>query len=107
MRGCRPYRLGPLYDDSDDPRGGIAMQFYSVEFAHKLHDKLEAFAFTDAGFLSGHRLQVGMPIVSVGFGTRVKIIESIPSLTVGLGFPINYQHKTQVRNFFFSIGGKF
>lgn len=107
VRGCRPYRIGPLYPHSDDPRGGISMQFYSAEVAHKLHEKLEAFAFADAGFLSGHRFTIGEPITSVGLGARFKIIESIPSLTLGVGFPINYQKKTQVKNFFFSIGGKF
>ncbi|MCJ7774350.1 MAG: hypothetical protein MUP22_14600, partial [Desulfobacterales bacterium] len=41
-----------LYPGSDDPRGGISQQFYSAEFAYKLHEKLEGFVFSDAGYLT-------------------------------------------------------
>lgn len=129
VRGYRSYRLGPLYDKfrlvpvdplnpdgpkvrvkdgkSDDPRGGISMQFYSAEFAHKFHEKFEGFVFADAGFLSLHRMSIGKPYIAFGFGTRFKIIEAIPSLTIGLGFPMNPKESTQVKNFFISVGGKF
>jgi outer membrane protein insertion porin family len=112
VRGYRSYRLGPLYknrkgEKSDDPRGGISMQYYSAEYAYKLHEKFESFVFADAGYLTLHRVNIGKPYVSVGFGARIKVIESIPSLTVGLGFPLNATKSTQVKNFFFSIGGKF
>jgi outer membrane protein insertion porin family len=107
VRGYRSYRLGPLYKGTDDPRGGISQQYYSAEFAYKWHDKLEPFVFMDAGFLSLHRFRIDKPFVSSGFGARVKIIESIPSLTLGVGFPLNARHSTQVKNFFITVGGKF
>lgn len=107
VRGYRSYRLGPLYSDSDDPRGGISQQFYSAEYAYKAYDWLEPFVFSDAGYLSLHRFNLGTPFISVGFGMRLKIIESIPSLTLGLGFPLNATKSTQVKNFFISVGGKF
>ncbi|MBA2727746.1 MAG: outer membrane protein assembly factor BamA [Parachlamydiaceae bacterium] len=107
VRGYRSYRLGPLYDGTDDPRGGISQQYYSAEFAYKWHDKLEPFVFIDAGFLDQNPLRVGRPFVSSGFGTRIKIIESIPSLTLGVGFPLNAKKSTQVKNFFITVGGKF
>ncbi len=107
VRGYRSYRLGPLYKNSDDPRGGISQQYYSLEFAYKLHDKVEPFVFVDAGWLSHKTFNVSFPFVSTGFGTRIKIIESIPSLTLGMGFPLNEEKSTQRKNFFISIGGKF
>lgn len=107
VRGYRSYRLGPLYPDSDDPRGGISEQFYSVELAHRLHAKVEGFGFFDAGYLSFGRFNFGMPYASVGLGGRIKIIDSMPSLTFGYGVPLNYKKKTQVKKFFISLGGQF
>ncbi|MBA3237075.1 MAG: outer membrane protein assembly factor BamA [Parachlamydiaceae bacterium] len=107
VRGYRSYRLGPLYSGTDDPRGGISQQYYSVEVTRRFHPKLEAFTYLDAGYLSFRRMRVGTPYYSVGVGARVKIIESIPSLTFGYGIPINPKSNNQVKRFFISIGGQF
>lgn len=107
VRGYRSYRLGPVYSGTDDPRGGISQQYYSMEVTRRLHTKFEAFAYFDAGFLSLHRMRVSEPYCSVGIGARVKIIESIPSLTFGYGIPLNPRSNNQVKKFFISIGGQF
>lgn len=107
VRGYRPYRLGPMYDDSDDPRGGVSEQCYSIEVTRRLHTKIEAFAYCDAGYLSLHRFDIGSPYFSMGVGARVKLIESIPSLTFGYGIPLNPRDNSQVKRFFISIGGQF
>lgn len=107
VRGYRSYRLGPLYDGTDDPRGGVSEQYYSIELTRRLHQKVEAFGFFDAGFLSLKTFQIGNPFCSLGIGARVKIIESIPSLTFGYGVPLNPKKSTQVKKFFISVGGQF
>lgn len=107
VRGYRSYRLGPLYKGTDDPRGGISEQYYSVEVTRRLHSKIEAFAFCDGGFLSLRRLEIAKPYVAVGIGARVKVIDSMPSLTFGYGVPLNAQRERQVKRFFISLGGQF
>jgi outer membrane protein insertion porin family len=107
VRGYRSYRLGPFYRKSKNPRGGISEQFYSIELARRLHDRVEAFTYFDAGYLSSDRLKFDMPYCAIGVGAKIKIIESIPSLTLGYGIPLNPQNNSQVKRFFISIGGKF
>lgn len=107
VRGYRSYRLGPYFKESKNPKGGISLQYYSVEFARRFHERLEAFGFFDAGYLSLDRLEVGPPFCAVGLGARLKIMENIPSLTIGYGVPLNPQNNSQVKRFFISIGGKF
>lgn len=107
VRGLRPYQLGPVYAGSHDPRGGISEQYYSVELTRRFHAKIEAFTYFDGGFLSLHRMRVGEPYCAVGIGARVKIIESIPSLTFGYGIPLNAKNNSQVKRFFLSVGGQF
>lgn len=107
VRGYRSYRLGPFYKKSKNPRGGISEQFYSIELGHRLHERVEAFTFIDAGYLSQHTFDFRVPFTAVGIGARVKIIESIPSLTIGYGIPLNPQTRSDVKRFFISIGGKF
>lgn len=109
VRGYRSYRIGPRFPrpNQDDPKGGISMQFYSVEIARRLHKKAEGFVFFDAGHLTHDEWEFAVPRCSVGFGARVKIIDSIPSLTLGMGFPLNAKDNNEVKKFFISIGGKF
>lgn len=107
VRGYRSYRLGPVYPDSDDPRGGISEQYYSLEITRRLHPKVEAFAFCDGGFLSLHRCRIGKPFVSVGAGARIRVIDSMPSITLGYGIPLNATSSSQEKRFFISLGGQF
>lgn len=107
VRGYRSYRLGPVYTGSDDPRGGVSEQYYSLELTRRLHAKVEAFAFCDGGFLSLHRFRLGKPYVSVGAGTRIRVIDSMPSITLGYGIPLNAKSNSQEKRFFISLGGQF
>lgn len=107
VRGYRSYRLGPQYAGHQDPRGGISMQYYSVEVTRRLHQKFEAFAFFDAGHLSLSRFEFAVPNCSLGIGARVKVIESIPAVTLGYGIPLNAKGNDEVKRFFISLGGQF
>jgi outer membrane protein insertion porin family len=110
VRGYRPYRLGPLFE-KNDPRGGMSMQIYSLELSRRLMKNLEMFTFFDAGHLSFAKFDFGLEdtrvFTSVGFGIRFKLLESIPPLTMGYGAPINPKNRSEVKNFFISVGGKF
>lgn len=106
MRGFKAYKIGPRFKNTDDPRGGLVMQIYTMEYNQILFKNCIAFLFADAGSLSKEKWTFGPLYASYGFGLRLKVIESIPPLTIGLGFPVNGGHKRK-KNFFFSFGGSF
>jgi outer membrane protein insertion porin family len=108
VRGFRPYRLGPHYHHFPDvPRGGLSLQFYSVEMARRIIEDFEVFVFIDAGHLSAETWEFGRMSVSIGYGIRFKLIDSIPPITLGMGYPLNAHHRSDVKKFFFSFGGNF
>lgn len=108
VRGFRPYRLGPHYShDPSTPMGGISLQFYSVELCRRIIEDCELFAFLDAGHLSNKKWNFGRLSTAIGFGARVKLIPSVPQLTLGMGYPLNPQNHSEVKKFFFSFGGNF
>jgi outer membrane protein insertion porin family len=108
VRGFRPYRLGPHYKHHQDtPRGGLSLQYYSVEMNRRIIEDLEVFIFIDAGHLSAKTWDFGRMSVSIGYGARFKLIDSIPPVTIGMGYPLNAHGRSDVKNFFFSFGGNF
>lgn len=107
VRGYRPYRLGPQYGDSHVPRGGLSMQFYSVELERRMTANLQAFTFLDAGHLSKNTWDFGRLSVSIGLGIKFKFIESIPAITLGMGYPLNPRNRSEVKKFYISVGGVF
>jgi len=108
VRGFRPYRLGPHYRHHPDvPRGGLSLQFYSVEMSRRIREDWEAFAFLDAGHLSAKTWEFGRLSVSIGYGLRFKLLDSIPPITIGMGYPLNAHNRSDVKKFFFSFGGNF
>lgn len=108
VRGFRPYRLGPHYKHFRDvPRGGLSLQFYSIEMSRRIIEDFEAFAFLDAGHLSARTWEFGRMSVSIGYGLRFKLIDSIPPITLGMGYPLNAHNRSDVKKFFFSFGGNF
>lgn len=107
IRGYRPYRLGPQYEHSHIPRGGLSMQLYSVELNRRIMKDIEVFTFFDAGQLSKNTWEFGRLSVALGYGIRFKLIESIPQITLGMGYPINPRNRSEVKKFFFSLGGNF
>lgn len=110
IRGYRPYKLGPRFIEGD-PRGGMSMQIYSVEITRRLLKNLEAFVFCDAGHLSFATFDFGIESAhistSVGIGVNFKILESMPPLTLGYGFPLNPKSRGEVKRFFITVGGRF
>lgn len=108
VRGYRPYRLGPKCNhNKDEPSGGLSLQLVSLEYARLLHPRVEGFVFFDSGHLSDQLWNFGRMSSAVGYGARIQIIDSIPQLTVGMGYPINPQNRSEVKRFFFAIGGSF
>ncbi len=106
IRGFRPYRLGPQFNKGD-PEGGISMQLLSAEFQRRLWKRLDGFLFIDAGHLSLAHWDFGKLYTSAGFGARFQVFESGPPLSIGMGFPINADNRSDVKKFFLNIGGKF
>lgn len=96
-----------LSNNEDDPTGGLSLQYYSVEYAHPFSPRFEGFVFADFGQISSRRFAFGHLYAAPGFGARVKVMASMPPVTLGMGFPVNAQDRSDVKRFFFTIGGKF
>lgn len=114
VRGYKPYKIGPRFkcknkhaEGNGDPKGGIMMEILSMEYNHHLFSRMIGFAFIDAGVLNDKLTIYHTLYTSVGVGARIKVLDSYPPLTLGVGFPINPQRRNQVKNFFFSFGGTF
>lgn len=107
IRGYYSYKLGPRFSKSHQPKGGISMQLFSLEYNRQLFKKMDGFIFLDAGHLSDHRWHFGRLSTSAGFGARIKAFDCLPAICLGMGFPLNPQHRKQVKHFFISFGGKF
>lgn len=107
VRGYEPYAIGPQYDDTVEPRGGISLNLFSLEYNYYLNSRMEFFTFFDAGMLSKDSWSFGNLFTSVGFGTRLCVFSGGPPITLGLGYPIKPKNKEDVKNFFFSMGGSF
>lgn len=106
VRGYRQYRLGPQFT-KDDPKGGISLQFISLEYDRKLFKRADGFLFFDAGALTGKALNFARLNMAVGYGVRLKVLDSIPPITLGMGYPLNPKKNSDVKKFFFQFGGHF
>ena len=106
IRGYRYYRLGPQFN-TGDPRGGMSMQILSAQYTYIVGKRMTAFMFCDSGHLSFDVWNFGTMWTSVGFGVNLQILESAPPVVLGLGFPINPENRSDVKKFFFSLGGSF
>lgn len=106
MRGFKSYRLGPLFCHDDDPKGGVSMQIFSIEYNHTIFSKVNGFLFLDAGALSDSTWFIDKLYASSGFGARIRIMDSFPPITLGIGFPFNGT-KGQRKRFFLNFGGSF
>lgn len=106
-RGYRPYKLGPKFKPEDDPAGGTSLQFVSIEYKRRITKRLDAFVFCDSGHLDKKNFHFGRMNTSVGYGVCFKFLDSMPPLTLGMGYPIHPKSRGDVKKFFFTIGGKF
>lgn len=107
VRGYRPYAIGPKFPGTTDPKGGMSMQLLSAEYVHKLFSRCDTFVFFDAGALSFEPWHVDRLRNAAGFGVRLKLLDSIPPVTLGMGFPLNPDSRSDVRRFFWTLGGRF
>lgn len=107
IRGYRPYKVGPRFPGTDDPRGGLSMMLYSLEYNRKVTEKIDAFTFFDAGYLTSAEFSAERMNLSAGVGLRLKILGDGPPVTLGMGFPLNYKSRSDVKKFFWSLGGRF
>lgn len=106
IRGYRPYRVGPRYTN-DDPRGGISLQFYSLEYSRFIIKRFELFVFADAAHLSFHRWNVGIPRLALGYGAKIHMFDGAPPLMIGIGHPVNPRDRSEIKRFFLTVGGRF
>lgn len=105
VRGYRAFALGPKYANGD-PQGGITYAVLSVEYLHEIFSVVDGFLFIDAGSISLREFWLPRFQMSYGIGFRIEVMNKIP-ITVGIGFPVNPEHRSQVQKFFFSMGGQF
>jgi outer membrane protein insertion porin family len=105
VRGYRAFDLGPHFDNGD-PKGGISSSLLSVEYLQEVLPFMDVFIFADAGSIGLKRWYVANFRLSYGFGTRLELINRVP-ITLGMGFPVNPDGRSEVRKFFFSMGGQF
>jgi len=105
VRGYRAFDLGPHFPDGT-PTGGISASVLSVEYLHEILSFLDGFLFADAGAVSLKRFAPGTYRMSYGFGARIDLMNRLP-LVLGMGFPVNPDGRSEVRKFFFSMGGQF
>lgn len=105
VRGYKAFDLGPRFSNGD-PTGGISSSLFSVEYLHEIFKVIDGFVFADAGAVSLKRFKLGHYNLSYGFGVRLELINRVP-IILGMGFPVNPDSHSQVRKFFFSMGGQF
>ena len=106
VRGYKDFDLGSHFKKTGDPEGGISTTVLSVEYLQELFPFMDAFVFADAGSISMDRFHFSTFRLSTGFGARLELINRMPVI-LGMGFPVNKQEGTEVRKFFFSMGGQF
>jgi outer membrane protein insertion porin family len=106
VRGYKAFDLGPHFPETHDPTGGISSGLLSVEYLQEIFKFLDLFVFTDAGSVSMHRFHLSTFRLSYGFGARIEMINRVP-IILGMGFPVNPDGESEVKKFFFSMGGQF
>jgi len=105
VRGYKAFDLGEHFENGD-PKGGTSASVLSVEYLQEIISVLDAFAFIDAGSVKLQTFQLSKYKMSWGVGVRLEVMNRMP-ITLGVGFPVNPDSKSQVQKFFFSMGGQF
>lgn len=105
VRGYKAFDLGPHLKDGS-PTGGISSGLVSFEYLHEVFRPMDIFLFADAGSISTSTFNISDFRLSYGFGTRLQVMNRIP-IVLGMGFPVNPDSRSEVRKFFFSLGGQF
>ena len=105
VRGYRPYIIGPKFSNGD-PRGGLSSLLVSLEYMHRLFERLDGFVFIDAGEVTKKQFHLASFKSSYGCGIRLHVMGNVP-VTIGMGFPIKISNKSNVKRFYLSLGGIF
>ncbi len=105
VRGYRDFDLGGHFSNGD-PKGGISATVLSVEYLHEIFSFLDGFLFIDAGSIALEEFYMANFKMSAGYGVRLELINRVPVI-LGMGYPINADGSSEVRRFFFSMGGQF
>lgn len=107
LRGWRPYAIGPTFS-SGEPSGGLSSVLFSIEHNYVLFSRMDLFAFFDSGDVSPDYFNIDKMHYSVGFGVKFALMgPTAPPISVGMGFPINPDSRSEVKKFFLSISGRF
>lgn len=107
LRGYRYNRVGPKYHDEDHtPRGGVSSVLFSCDYDQYIFKQMDAFLFFDAGNVTFRQLDIRKLRYTAGFGLKVKVLGNAP-IVFGMGYPLNPEHKRDVKHFFFSLGTAF
>ena len=104
VRGYKPFAIGPKLNGS--PVGGLSMQLLSAEYNYRF-PAFDGFLFYDAGALSSQVWHFGKLQTAVGLGIRFQLLQQAPPITMGIGFPIHPRCRKDVKQFFWSMGGRF
>lgn len=107
VRGYRPYSLGPTFPGTNDPRGGLSLNLFTAEYCYSFWKNVDLFAYLDAGSLTEGKTSFGPLKAAVGFGVRFTIMEGMPPIAIGVGFPIKPTNKADIQRIFFSLGASF
>lgn len=105
VRGYKDFDLGPHFKGGD-PMGGISSAVLSIEYLQEILPIADAFVFADAGSIALKRFNLPLPRITAGFGLRLELMNRVP-IILGMGFPINRDDHSELRKFFFSMGGQF
>ncbi len=106
VRGYKDFDLGPHFEKTGDPKGGVSATVLSIEYLQEVFPFMDAFVFADAGSISMKNFHFNTFRCTAGFGVRLELINRVPVI-LGLGWPLNRQEGAEVRKFFFSMGGQF
>jgi outer membrane protein insertion porin family len=107
IRGYAFNRVGPKFNDkARTVRGGMSEVLLSAEYDQYIFKKLDAFVFFDAGNVYFKEFKIGNLKASAGYGIRLKVFESAPPVTIGIGYPIKPgpHKKEDLKRFFISFG---
>lgn len=110
VRGYRPYAIGPKYGNTGDPRGGLSLILFSIEYNKPLLPVADLFLFADAGYLTARSWDINTDNLkaSVGFGLKLAVMgPQSPPIVIGYGFPLNADSRSDIKRFFISMGAKF
>lgn len=107
LRGFMYNSVGPKFRDSyHTSRGGMSSVLLSAEYDQYIFKKMDGFVFLDAGNVYFKQLYLGQLRYTAGYGIKLKVLGNAP-LVLGMGYPLNPEHKRDVKRFFFSIGTAF